>query len=114
MNTASLLALVLGTVIPAVTALITKAHLALRLRALLSAMLAAIASGLSGAYLSPPHGVGQWEQIVWTILLAWVAAAAAYVTGSPQQVVTQAVDRIAPNVGFGPKAPPEAPPAVAA
>jgi hypothetical protein len=108
MNTASLLALILGTIIPAATALIAKQHASPKIKALLNAMLSAIAGGLSGAFLAPPHGIAQWEQIVYTVLLAWISAGAAYITGYVPTGAAAAISKATANFGIGPSTPPVA------
>lgn len=108
MNTGMLLALALGTVVPALTAVITKANASPRLKALLSAMLAALAGGLSGAYQQPPKALSQWEQIGLTILLAWVAAGVAYLTGWKPTGAARALARATARIGVGaPESTPE-------
>ena len=103
MNTATLLALALGTVIPGLTAVVTKANASPRLKALLSGMLAALAGGLAGAYQQPPKSLTQWEQIGLTILLAWVASGVAYLTGWKPSGAAGALERLTARFGFGPR-----------
>lgn len=82
MNIASsLISVVIGIVIPGLTALITKEHASDRLKAFLTALLAAVTGGLNGALTALPHGWTQWEAILWQIFVAWVAAGVAYLTG---------------------------------
>jgi hypothetical protein len=103
MNASMLLALALGTVIPLLTGLVTKATVSPRLKLLLSGLVTGLAGGLSAAYSHPPNHLGQWEQVGITVLMAWMASAAAFVEGSPQNAVTKAITDRTSRFGFGPR-----------
>ena len=94
--TAALIALVVGTFVPLLTQVITKEVASLKLKAFLSAVLAAIGGGV-GAY-SLTTG---WEPVVISILAA-VAVAAAIDFGFWQPTGTsKAFARLAPGFGLG-------------
>ena len=94
MNVASsLISLAVGLVIPALVSLLTRVHASDGLKAMLTAMLAAVSGGLNGALSAVPHGWHQWEQILWQIGLAWIAAGVTYLTGYKPTGVTLWIHR---------------------
>ena len=102
---ATLLSLAIGVVIPAVVALLAKAHASAGLKAFLSALLAAVAGGLNGALQALPHGWTQWEAIGWQVGLAWIMASVAYVSGWKPSGAAPAIARATSRFGFGPAEP---------
>lgn len=106
----TLISFVVGLVIPALTSLVTREHISQKLRALLTAMLAAVGGGLTGAIGSPPAGWHQWQTILWGIGLAWVSAGVIYFTGynATGPSVARFVSAKTASFGIGPE---EQPPA---
>lgn len=99
----TLLALLLGTVVPALTALFTRMHASERVKSLCQAMLAAVAGALTGAILAPPPGVSVWLQTGECVLLAWIAAGAAFVAAWKPSGAAHAIAVKTPNFGIGPR-----------
>jgi VIT1/CCC1 family predicted Fe2+/Mn2+ transporter len=98
-NLAVVISLLVGTVIPAAIALVTKEVASAKLKALLTGLLAAITGGLSGYLITPPSGTREWEQIALSIGVAWITAVAGYVGWWKPAVTVNA--KIAPGVGLG-------------
>ena len=73
-----LLALVVGTVIPAVTELLTRETASWKTKAALTAGLSVLVGALSTALVVPPKGTAQWEQLAITVALCWTASWVAY------------------------------------
>jgi predicted membrane channel-forming protein YqfA (hemolysin III family) len=105
MSQSAIIALFLGTIIPGLTALVSRDTASPKLKALLTAMLAAVAGGLSAALTTPPPNVAQWESIVLSILLAWISAAAAYFFGWKPSGASDSIQRHTASFGFGPTTP---------
>lgn len=101
MTTSALLALLLGTVVPALTAAFTRLHASANTKALANGMLAAVAGALSAGFLSPPKGFGEWEQIALCVLLAWVASGAAFVAAWHPTGASEAIGRRTASFGIG-------------
>ena len=111
MTTATLIALLVGTVIPGITAAITKKEASVRVKAIVTALLSAIAGGLNAYLASPPVGTSGWETFIGTILVTWIASAAAYYFGWKPTGAASAIADRTPNFGFGTVTPPSTPPA---
>jgi hypothetical protein len=103
-----LLALLLGTVVPALTAIFTRLHASDRTKALLQGMLSAVAGALSGALLAPPPDVAHWLQIVECMVLSWVAAGAAFIAGWKPTGASDALAYRTARFGIGGVASPSA------
>lgn len=101
MSLGTLLALLLGTVVPALTAVFTRLTASARTKALLNALLSAFAGALSGAFLSTPPTVARWLQIVECMLLAWVAAGAAFVAAWKPTGASRAIEVRTASFGVG-------------
>ena len=101
MSTSTLIALALGTIIPGLTAIVSRDVATAKLKALLTAMLSAFAGALNGALTSPPHGTAAWEQIAGSILLSWISAAAAYFFGWKPSGAADALARRTRRFGLG-------------
>lgn len=111
MTTATLIALMVGTVIPGVTALVTKNETSARVKAIVTAGLSAISGGLTAYLTTPPVGTSGWETFVGTILVTWIASAAAYFFGWKPTGAADALAKRTARFGVGSVPPPEPPPA---
>ncbi len=108
MNLALLWSLAVGTVLPALTALVTKEKLSAALKSLVQALLAGVTGAVSGFVVTPPHGTAQWEQIAGAILVAWVTAGAAFIAGWVPTGAIVAIAARTARFGIGPATAPEA------
>ena len=63
-TTATLISLITGTLVPALTALITKDTASTKTKAMSTAALSVVAGVVVGILQTPPHGTAQWEQVV--------------------------------------------------
>ena len=104
-NLAVLLSLLIGTVIPGVTSIVTNGGASTKLKALITAGLAAVTGALTSILTTTPHGTAQWEQIIATMLVAWIAAAAAYSFGWKVSGATSRLETATRTFGFGPRLP---------
>jgi hypothetical protein len=100
-TTAALVALLAGTVIPALTALFTKDTASNALKALMTAGLSVVAGAATTIATTPPQGVAQWEQLVGTTLVAWIAAAGAYSAGWKPSGAAPAISKRTARFGLG-------------
>lgn len=99
--TAAFFALLLGTLVPGLVALITKTHASSKLKAVLSAFLSAISGAVSGYIASVPAGEARWTQVGFSVLLAVVAAASTYLGLWKPSGASPAMARWLPNFGLG-------------
>jgi uncharacterized membrane protein YdcZ (DUF606 family) len=96
-----LLALVIGTVIPAVTAVATKLSSNVKTKALVAAGLSVI-TGVACTYLTtPPRDTKQWEQLIGYMLVAWIASSGAYVAAWKPSHAAAVLNEHTPAFGFG-------------
>ncbi len=101
MNLALLWSLAVGTLLPALTALVTKESLSPRVKALVLACLSAVTGVLSGFLVTPPHGTAEWEQIAGAILVAWVTAGASFVAGWQPTGAIKTIETRTSTFGLG-------------
>lgn len=94
-------ALVIGTLIPALTDLLAKEAAPAWLKAVLNAGLAAISGALTGALNANTLNGSHWEQILLTIGLAWLASVASYFGLWKPTGLSDKLSRATPNVGIG-------------
>ena len=105
MSTATLIGLLVGTVIPGLTAMVTKDQASAKVKAVVTAGLAAVSGGLTAYLTSPPHGTAGWEQFIGTILVTWIASSAAYFFGWKPTGAAHVLAEHTASFGIG-KAPP--------
>lgn len=101
--------LLIGTVLPALTALVTKEHATDRVKALLTALLSGVTGAVSGFLITPPQGMAQWEQVIGSIAVTWVTAFVTYAAGWKHTPVIAAIARWTRHFGFGGHPPPPPP-----
>ena len=105
--------LLVGTVLPGLTALVTHENASPRVKALLTAVLAGATGAVSGFLITPPHGWAQWQQVVSAIAVAWITAVISYLGGWKPTGAAGFVARKSARFGIGKHAPASAPPQVA-
>lgn len=93
--------LLVGTVLPGLTALVTREHASVRLKALLTAVMAAVTGGLSGFLTAPPHGWPQWEQVISSIAVAWITAVFTYLGAYKPTGLSSYLTRRTAGFGIG-------------
>lgn len=98
-----LIALLAGTVIPALTAAVTRETASARMKAAIAAVFSVSAGAVATVATTPPRGTSQWEQLVGTILLAWVASASAYSFGWKPTGAVKVIVRATAGFGIGPR-----------
>lgn len=103
MSLALLWSLAVGTILPGLTALLTKEKLSPKLKTLFQALLAGVTGAVSGFLINPPAGTKQWEQIAGAILVSWVSAGATFVTGWQPTGAVAAITKATANFGIGPR-----------
>ena len=101
MSSATIIALLVGTVIPGITALVTKDEASVRVKAIVTAGLAAISGGLTAYLTRAPVGTRGWETFVGTILVTWIASSAAYFFGWKPSGASNAISQRTRRWGFG-------------
>lgn len=101
MSLALLWSLAVGTILPGLTALLTKEKLSPKLKTLFQALLAGVTGAVSGFLINPPAGTSQWEQIAGAILVSWVSAGATFVTGWQPTGAVAAITKATANFGIG-------------
>ena len=104
----SLISVAIGVVIPGLVALVSREHASAALKAFLSALLTAVSGGLTGALAALPHGWHDWQAILWSIFVAWVAAAVSYFTGWKPSGASDRIAHKTANFGVGPRSAPPA------
>jgi drug/metabolite transporter (DMT)-like permease len=87
-----LVALLVGTVLPALTAVFTRKTASPRVKAIVTAAMSTLTGIILTASSSPPHGWHAWEELIVVSLLSWASASAAYWFGWKP---TGAADKIA-------------------
>lgn len=109
MNLSTLIALLVGTVLPLVTATITKDTLNPKLKALVLILLASITGVLTSVLGALPTSLSGWEHVLLNILAAFIAAAAADFKAWDPFGTTAAVHKATSRFGlpFRTTAPPE-------
>lgn len=101
MDTATLIALLVGTVIPGLTALVTKDEASDKVKAVVTAGLAAVSGGLTAYLTKAPVGAKGWETFVGTILVTWIASSASYFFGWKPSGAANAISQRTRRWGFG-------------
>jgi len=102
MTSGVLLALIIGTIIPAITAVATKLTSNIKTKALVAAGLSVITGIVSTVLTTPPKGAAQWESLLGYMLVAWIASTGAYVAAwKPSKAAAVLNERVAPSFGFG-------------
>lgn len=99
--TSLLWSLLIGTVLPGLTALITHESASARIKALLTALFAGVTGALAGFLITPPHGWVEWQQVVSAIAVAWITAIISYVGGWKPTGASVYVARKTARFGLG-------------
>lgn len=94
-------AFVIGTVIPALTEMLTKADAPTWVKAIVNLLLAAIGGGLSAALNANTLDAGHWEQIVVGILFAWLASVASFYGLWKPSGLSDKLQAATPRFGIG-------------
>jgi hypothetical protein len=82
MNTATLITFIVGAIIPAAVALVTRASMPLQVREAILLLLSTASGIISGLATSPPVGVSQWEHVLINIFVTFVTAEASSLAGN--------------------------------
>ena len=102
MTPAVLAALVAGTIIPAITAAVTSYASNVKTKALVAVGLSVIVGIIDTVLTTPPQGTAQWEALIGSMLITWIASSSAYIAAwKPSRVAADINERTA-SFGFGP------------
>jgi len=93
------LAVVVGVIIPGLTAVVTREHASDRLKGLMTGLLSGLSGGLLCAFTSPPVNVREWVLVLEVIGLTWVSAVVSYLLAWKPSGASKAV--AAATSGFG-------------
>lgn len=102
--TSLIIAALVGVIIPALVAFVTKEGLPTWIKQIILALLSAVVGVLSSIAGSPPTGWTQWQQILVAILVTFVAAVQSQFGVAE---VHAALGRVSKRIGIGP---PQKPP----
>ncbi|MDE1904849.1 MAG: hypothetical protein KGH75_00175 [Rhodospirillales bacterium] len=100
MSPALLAALVIGTVLPALTAVVTKDTASAKLKAALTAGIGALTAAVTTALYAPPHGGTAWEELAAAVAVSWAASAVAYFAGWKPTGAVAAIHRRTARFGL--------------
>lgn len=102
MSSGVLIALIVGTIIPAVTAAVTKFASNVKTKALVAAGLSVITGIVTTILVTPPEGDAQWEQLIGYMLITWIASSGAYIAAWKPSHVAAEINEHTASFGFGP------------
>jgi hypothetical protein len=97
-----LVALVIGTIIPAITALATTLSSNVKTKAVVAAGLSVLTGIATTYFTTPPKGTSQWESLIGYMLVCWIASSGAYVAAWKPSHAAAALNERSPAFGFGP------------
>jgi hypothetical protein len=100
-----LITALVGLVIPALVALVTKEALPTKVKALLLLLFSTASGVVAGLAATPPHSWTEWQAVLVSILVTFVSAAASDVAAWRPTGGTAAVTRATERFGFGPRSP---------
>lgn len=101
--------ILVGTLLPALTAFVTRENATPKVKALLTALISGVTGAVSGFLITPPSGWSQWEQVIGTIAVTWAMAAVSYFFGWKPTGAAAAIARATASFGVGGRpAPPAA------
>lgn len=102
MTPSTLITMVVGLLIPALVALVTKESLPARAKVLIVLLLTTASGVLSGIESAPPSSLSGWEHVVLNILMTYVSAAAATVAPwIPGSTFVEHIERLTSDFGIG-------------
>lgn len=96
-----LITIAVGIVLPWLVAFVTKEALPQKIKAMILLLLATAAGVVSGLVSNPPVGWAQWEQVLLTIFVTFVAAASSDHV-SDQTEINKAINHGTAKFGIGP------------
>ena len=97
--------LLLGVIIPALTALLTKSGAPAWVKVVVNLFLAAVVGGISGALNGGTLTVAHWQAIAISIALTWIMSVASYFGLYQKTGAAQKISAKTAAIGFGPADP---------